>query len=141
MTEYTLGFAFDLTKRFVVLIEKKHPAWLAGKLNGVGGKVNKDDSSITDCMRREFEEEAGVDISDWSMFARLRGNGYRVCCYRAFTDLALEARTTTDEEIHKLPVDKLQLLPVIGNLAYLIPLALDLSQVGIVDFDYVSTWI
>lgn len=102
----------------------------------MGGKIDDRDLTKADCMRREFVEETGVDIAGWQQFARLHGNGYCVYCFRVCSDLALEARTTTDEEIYKLPVDKLHLLPVIGNLAYLIPLALDSSQVGIVDFDY-----
>src|SRR5690349_13991679 len=35
---YALGFLFDGTGR-VVLIRKRRPAWQAGLLNGVGGKV------------------------------------------------------------------------------------------------------
>ena len=41
MTEYVCGFAFDNTKQYVTLIEKKRPNWQAGYLNGVGGHIEE----------------------------------------------------------------------------------------------------
>lgn len=66
--EYVLGFAFH--KNRVLLIRKNRPQWQAGFVNGVGGKVEAYDWSLTEAMRREFEEETGVntDLDSWSFF-------------------------------------------------------------------------
>lgn len=39
MTAYALGFLFtgEPRNRLALLIEKRHPAWQAGRLNGLGG--------------------------------------------------------------------------------------------------------
>lgn len=70
--EYVLGFAFGADGNAVLLIKKTKPAWQAGKLNGVGGKVEPSDWSIEGAMAREFEEETGIstDPSQWSLFAQ-----------------------------------------------------------------------
>ncbi len=67
---YVVGFLFNEHADEVVLIEKKRPAWQAGKLNGVGGKI-RDDESPTEAMRREFREEAGVYVHGWREFCEL----------------------------------------------------------------------
>ena len=40
MREYVCGFLFSPDRKKVLLIRKRRPAWQAGKLNGVGGKVD-----------------------------------------------------------------------------------------------------
>jgi len=68
--EYVLGFAFNGNN--VLLIRKTRPAWQAGRLNGVGGKVEPEDWCLAEAMRREFKEETGVDtvVEDWKQFAQ-----------------------------------------------------------------------
>ena len=61
MQLFVCGFCFDEERECVVLIEKSQPAWQAGRLNGVGGKVEPGES-VADAMTREFEEEAGVRL-------------------------------------------------------------------------------
>jgi len=64
---YVMGLCIDRSAGLVLLVEKKQPAWQAGLLNGVGGKI-EDDESPDDAMRREFKEETGISIP----FASLR---------------------------------------------------------------------
>lgn len=61
---WVLGFLFseDLSK--VVLIKKTHPDWQAGKLNGIGGKIELG-ASHRATMWRECREETGYDYDDW----------------------------------------------------------------------------
>ncbi len=61
MQLFVCGFCFDENRKRVVLIEKSQPAWQAGRLNGVGGKVEPGES-VADAMTREFKEEAGVRL-------------------------------------------------------------------------------
>lgn len=56
---YVVGYAFRADYGAVALIEKRKPAWQAGKLNGIGGKIEPDESPAG-AMSREFAEEAGV---------------------------------------------------------------------------------
>lgn len=56
--EYVLGFMFNLAESKVLLVWKNRPAWQAGKLNGVGGKIEEGETPIQ-AMNREFAEETG----------------------------------------------------------------------------------
>lgn len=68
--QYVLGFYFDCMLREVLLINKFKPAWQAGKWNGIGGRVERGETPEA-AMRREFAEEAGVEISTWRKFATI----------------------------------------------------------------------
>ena len=54
---YTCTFAFAGAS--VLLIRKARPDWQAGKLNGIGGKVEGAET-ITEATVREFREETGL---------------------------------------------------------------------------------
>lgn len=136
---YCVGFAFDRQRRpvpRVLLIEKQRPAWQKGKLNGVGGKLKRHEEPEA-AMRREFQEETGLYVRDWSKFATLKGPDFFVTFFRAFlTPEEFElAQTTTDEPVVECKVFDIWTLPVIPNLPVLIPLALDESGLKLpVDF-------
>lgn len=132
-TKYVCGFAFDRDRENVVLIKKVWPEWQAGRWNGVGGHIETGESPL-DAMKREFAEEAGLYIPDpgWKPFAEISD-----CCrqrwhctfFRAF-DVPLHAiRTLTDEEVHAWRIRDLPQIPTIGNLQWLIPLAVDRCSV------------
>lgn len=122
MKEYVVGFLFNISETRVVLIEKKRPAWQAGKLNGVGGKIESGESPFA-AMRREFREETGVTIQTWHCVLILSDYNWRVHFFRTFGKPE-RAQTTTDEEIGAYCVNS---LPdnVIPNLRWIIPMCLD----------------
>jgi len=125
--QYACGFLFSVDRERVVLIRKRRPAWQAGKLNGVGGKLEAGETPI-DAMRREFREEAAIDVHDWQHVLTLTGADWQGHFFRAFGDVSL-VRAVTDEqlEVHlvrKLPSD------TIPNLHWMIPLMLDEQVVG-----------
>lgn len=73
MSLYVVGFLFqDKTYSSpVTLIEKNRPDWQAGMLNGVGGKIEADESAL-DAMEREFREETGVETKGaWRQFLQM----------------------------------------------------------------------
>jgi 8-oxo-dGTP diphosphatase len=129
MQTYACGFLFSLDRGRVLLIRKRRPAWQAGKLNGVGGKIEPGESP-PQAMRREFREEADLDVRDWQEVLTLSGRddagsgvAWRGHFFRAFGDIDA-ARSMTDEqlELHEvaaLPTD------TIPNLRWMIPLMLD----------------
>lgn len=66
---YVCGFmcSYDLTR--FLLIRKTHPEWQKGKLNGIGGKIEKKEQLVGavwltespfEAMIREFHEETGI---------------------------------------------------------------------------------
>ncbi len=124
--EYVVGFVFNNTRASVVLIEKKYPVWQVGSLNGPGGKIEEGESP-QDAMRREFCEEAGVDVHQekWELFACLDFPKGRVNFFRLFDTVVFNsAHTRSAEQIKHHRVDRLGELRCISNLYYLIPLAI-----------------
>jgi 8-oxo-dGTP diphosphatase len=124
---YVVGFLFSEDRQRVVLIEKKRPAWQAGRLNGVGGHVEEGETPMM-AMVREFEEEAGLSIPRWEHFAVLTDAmqaRFHVDFFRAFGDVRY-AYAVTDELIQVEAVN--QLPPaVLPNLRWLIPMALSVD--------------
>lgn len=134
MKLYVCGFLFSPDRSRVVLIRKNRPVWQAGKLNGVGGKIEPGETPH-DAMVREFREEAGLLIPTWQPMLQITGKpsprdefGWRATFFRAFGDPAA-ARSQTDEllEIHPTrppPPD------TIANLHWIIPMLLDDDVAG-----------
>jgi 8-oxo-dGTP diphosphatase len=129
---YACGFLFSPDRREVVLIRKRRPAWQAGKLNGVGGKLEPGETPAQ-AMEREFVEEAAVRVGGWREVVVLEGrssqfdpDGWRGHFFAAVADLAQwsEVRSLTDEPVERHPVDRLP-AEVIPNLRWMIPLMLD----------------
>lgn len=129
MTRYVCGFLFDPGRERVALIRKERPEWQRGLWNGVGGKVWPGESPKA-AMAREFAEEAGVAIEgeSWSHIIALHGDGWCVDFFAAFSDDIDSVATSEDEQVAVHYVTELPTLCV-GNLYWLIPLALD-RQMG-----------
>lgn len=70
--QMVVGFLFSEDFEYVALIRKETPSWQKGRLNGLGGKVERGEESLA-AMRREFNEEGGVDVSDWKRYLTLTG--------------------------------------------------------------------
>lgn len=124
--KYVTGFLFSQDSRHVVLIKKLAPEWQKGYLNGVGGKIEANETSY-DAMAREFQEETGVLIpaKEWHCYSKIyRPEHYEVDVFFAHSDLAFQSRTVEKEEVL---IAKVSELPenLIPNLSWLIPLALD----------------
>jgi 8-oxo-dGTP diphosphatase len=49
MQTYACGFLFSLDRTRVLLIRKRRPAWQAGRLNGVGGKIEPGETPAKRC--------------------------------------------------------------------------------------------
>jgi 8-oxo-dGTP diphosphatase len=67
MKKMVAGFMIDL-EGSVLLVKKLKPYWQAGKLNGIGGKLEPGETPM-DAMHREWEEETGdKETRDWQRF-------------------------------------------------------------------------
>jgi 8-oxo-dGTP diphosphatase len=147
MKLYVLGFLFSHDLREVLLIRKNRPEWQAGKMNGIGGKIEVDDIDKQKAMTREFHEEAGLWIEEWRLFASMYGadamseddgdRGWRVFCYCAVGDLA-KCSTRTDEHVVIVRVADLCLYEqthdkpqeIVENISWMIPLAREKLRCG-----------
>lgn len=121
---YVVGFAFDHYERKVVLLRKRRPEWQEGLLNGVGGRVEENESP-KNAMIREFKEETGVHIQDWTLFCTLVFEDSKTWYFHTLSDKVYDCKTVTDEEVRIIPVNDIHMLKMIPNLVWLIPLALD----------------
>ncbi len=57
---YVVGFVFSKDLSRVLLVLKNRPAWQNGKFNGIGGKIEADETAF-EAMNREFVEETYFD--------------------------------------------------------------------------------
>lgn len=130
-TEAVVGFAFSDDLRTVLLIRKRRPASQAGKLNGVGGKVEAGESFV-DAMVREFREEAGLDTgpTDWTHFASLDAPRWRIAFFKAVMPKAELIRAAaapplTHETLELHSLVGLRDQDTMRNLRWMVPLCLD----------------
>ena len=133
---YVNGFLFRRDGDEVALIEKKNPEWQRGRLNGVGGKIEENETPHQ-AMQREFKEETGADVEEWEMFATLNHSGHVIYFFVAHGHRHL--RSITEEEVNWYFVEDLNEHPltnkIIDNLRWLIPLALDPDKLTVTIHD------
>lgn len=128
ISRYCLGFVFDPTRTHVALVRKRRPAWQAGRLNGIGGKVEPGETPLQ-AMVREFHEEAGVLTApeQWRCFGLMHGIDFDVHLFTATMPLT-GLRSCTDETIEVWPVWNTLLEPTcVSNLACALSTALDVD--------------
>lgn len=127
MNSYVCGFAFDHSRKHVLLIHKDHPEKQKGKLNGIGGHIKKGESPVR-AMMREFSEEAGHKTFEelWQPLLKISDERrmYEIFFFFAEMDIDL-CRTRTSEPLIIIPVDMLDHFETVSDLQWLIPMALD----------------
>lgn len=124
---YVLGLLFRDNCTSLILIRKDKPRWQSGLLNGIGGKIESNETELQ-AMIREFKEETGVDTakSGWSQFCEMSGDGFIVYCFKARDSDAWEKASTVESElIEKHHPDELNKQDCISNLLWLVEMALD----------------
>lgn len=128
--EYTVGFAFSEDRSKLALILKDRPAWQAGHLNGIGGKIEAGENPL-EAHIREFKEETGVTTkeSDWEHFVTYTLDKAIIHFYKGFMNIsgAKQQEGETEEIVH-VEVSNLPSLKTIPNLQWLIPMALDIAN-------------
>jgi len=125
--KYVLGFLFSPDYKQVVLINKTKPVWQAGRWNGVGGKIESGETPSA-AMSREFEEETGLLLYDWSEFGSIVGPTWRVNLFATQSEFIGEVSTLTEEEVAVFVSDWVGLSDpnvAISNVGYLVPMAKD----------------
>lgn len=131
MTDYVAGFLFDEDRRYVALLQHRDPHpidALAGRMNGIGGRIETHDVTAYGAMVREFYEETGVQILNWDHFATIGGDWGSVRFFRHFSSMETLNRladvTDVGEKICLRSVaDIVASKSVVPNLTWLVPLA------------------
>lgn len=123
--KYSVGFIFEKNLTGVWLIRKNRPAWQAGKLNGIGGKVEPNESFL-DCIKRESIEEAGFDGA-WNTFAELLYPDAHLHFFWSIYELGMDVPHTIESEGIEFWNVKDQRLyeQCVPNLRWLIPAAIN----------------
>ncbi|CAN2532559.1 hypothetical+protein [Methylocapsa aurea] len=120
---YVVGFLFDGNCGRVTLIEKRRPAWMAGRLNGIGGKIEPGEAPLA-AMYREGAEEIGVAPA-WKPIAALDYPDAMVSVFGARSGNAFAAaQSQIDEPIVKcLVADLAWAGRAVTDVYFLVPLA------------------
>lgn len=128
---YVLGFAFQGGPGMdtdVTLIWKKRPEWQAGKLNGVGGLLQSNETPVQ-AMVWEFREETGVvtQVTNWDYVCTMSTPEWEVIVYRGFFEH--NPVTQTDEYV---TIADTRHLPeqCIANIPWLVGMCLDRGKSG-----------
>ena len=134
---YVVGFAFSPDRKAVALIEKSNPhnaegnerpKWLKGKYNGIGTDIQKGEEPI-DAMVRTFKQRTGVLTEDdvWEQYAQINNDEAVVLFYRTVLPAVYwgAIATKTRETVHRANIHQMQHYPIVENLKWLIPMALD----------------
>lgn len=136
MKSYVVGFVFDKSLERVMLIEKTHPEWQKGKLNGIGGAVEHTDKSTSHSMVRECEEESSLIIYNWTKIAIVKCPSFDLYFFRSTIDLdrLLTAKSSNDEAIRIFRLDNL-LKPnnfsrIVRPSSWLLLMAADLDAIN-----------
>jgi 8-oxo-dGTP diphosphatase len=109
----------------VLLIRKQKPAFMNGKLNGIGGKMEDRESPLS-AMIREFEEETGLHERDWQHFATLQGRNFEVEWFKCEKAYQGSRPVSLDPEIEKtewVNVSDVRYGNPMNNLTWLIQMA------------------
>lgn len=133
--KYVVGFMFDESMSNVALIRKNKPAWQAGLLNGIGGKIEGEEPAVK-AMVREFNEEAGMltFVGTWTNFCSMGGtnNDGGTFGIEFFFTIGQPHRLTSmeSEQIEVVSASDIAAgkEKTIGNLPWLVALALDFGK-------------
>lgn len=132
MQDMVVGFHFDEKLEKVVLIRKLKPDWQKNKLNGVGGKIEGDETPL-DAMVREYEEETGVktELFNWMYFMTMQGEDFKIFYFVAQGDIST-VRSVEAEKVEVIELKDLTLTrkDTVENLAWITGAAYDVVSDG-----------
>lgn len=137
MKQYTIGALFPPDLSRIVLIKKSKPDWQKGKWNLPGGKTETNETP-QQCISREFWEETGLVVLpiEWKYIGRIQNDTgkdkYSVDFLTAI--IVGDQSIIIDEEEQarwfRLGSYSLRTAPLISNLDWLIPFALNFHEQG-----------
>ena len=124
MDRFVVGFAFNEKATGILLVKKLRPKWQRGLLNGIGGKIEKDESPL-DAMRRECKEETGLSLN-WihrGIMKDRNNDNHKFECHMfyAYSQDIFDFKQIEDEPLGVYDPLCIHHTQVITNLNFLIP--------------------
>jgi len=124
MERYVVGFAFNKGKSLVLLMRKNHPPWQDGLLNGIGGKIEKEETAIQ-AMHRECKEETGL-VLEWESRGIMRGlnnNGHPFECwiFYAYSGEVYNFKQLENEPLALYISSRVHREKALSNVRFLVP--------------------
>lgn len=104
---YVLGFIFDKNYEHVVIQTKNHPHFLAGMKNGLGGKIDPEETPV-EAISREVMEEGGVMIptTEWQDVGRIADSHFDILVFSVVLDDLDSVVAQEDEPLEVMPVSE-----------------------------------
>lgn len=135
MTEYTLGFVFNISLAEVLLITRNKHAFHSHKANGLGGKIIIGESP-KECIVREVNEESGIETKedDWKFMGIINGTSWKVWVFATTTKKQEQFPTISEGQVSwhnckNLPNN------IVSNLSWIVPFCIDkLSEPSLQSF-------
>lgn len=124
MIPYVTGYMFNAQGR-VLMIRKNRPAWQAGKLNGVGGKIEHKEWPH-EAMVREFWEETGLTTTtaDWHLKIQLVGRDFELNIFTAQGEFD-QAFDKTDEKLVVVDLANPPYAEMVPTSSWILPMVQD----------------
>jgi 8-oxo-dGTP diphosphatase len=125
MSNYVLVNAIPHVSGYNLLVLKNKPAWMLGKFNLIGGKIEENELPQIAALR-ELKEESGLDGFDLNLMGKMTSDDSDIIyCYNAVVDASIKLKPRT-EETEKIGwfnweeiINDVRLIP---NLRLIIPL-------------------
>lgn len=125
---YTLGLIYNPKNTQILLQLKDKPDWQHGRYNGIGGKVEQNETP-DHAMLRKGIEEIGVEAA-WTHKGQIKVNEHLIDLYK--TNLSgtsiryaiKHAQRNTNETLDLSWIDQMP-ENILSNLTYLVPMLAD----------------
>ena len=128
MKHYVLGLVLDKYKTEILLIKKEKPLWMKEHWNGIGGKIEENETSLQ-AMHRECSEETGFDYDFEHTITFICPGGTVFVFMTTTTHIDYIQK---EEELLKIwDMNKLPKL-LMDNLNWIIPLSMSTVQKPII---------
>lgn len=127
--KFVLIFIFDKGFKNVLLIHKNRPDWQKGKLNGLGGKIEKGETP-KQAIVREVSEEAGLKLNLKSVkkMGVVGGKDWRMHVFiYLYPGNLKNAKSMTDEKVTVVTCSNLPKI-CLSNLSWMIPMCIDILE-------------
>ncbi len=131
MRKYTLALLFDQTKTQILLMKKSKPEWQKGKLNGIGGKIEADETPLA-CIVREIQEETSIklDPTTLTFIGNIGDHDWTMAVFtQIYQGSTADAQSLEAEPIAWFSIDALP-KHTLANLRWMIPYALEFLDEG-----------
>lgn len=129
---FVLGFVFNSNLNSVLLVEKKRPDWQAGYFNGIGGKI-EDDETPLQAMQREGREETGHGGLGFEHVLTFVCPGGTVFVFKGNSGVKdIPFKQMEDEELRVYSLVNLVKIKIMANPRWMIPVCLSNLQFPII---------